>query len=409
MVYTDECLAVDVVREWLHSLPDSVDVERNEWDKYYIVSIPFTEEMAEMIKSSASDEEKVIFYKERIANLPKKEKFEFYLERTREIEEVYKEISAMFALEESNPSIVKQKTMEFIEKVALLKLTGKGLLDVVRFIERRLGQGSFKELAEKFGKFKEYEKSSNKFPFDINNLKDSDISSQHKKGKFFESDKLPNKVIRVENFEELLEKHGGKIEIPKLVEIAKKLYREFEDKYGISVPAEFFIGKNREGDDVVYSITDKINGKNFGEIENSNEIISKVEVLYTSVARYLLDKSKEGGLYLWDICGESQYNYGKKVGDEGDKIYLIDTDIWLNNSRTGMYLVVYWLTRHMSGAEMDFNTKFTEARDYIKQFISQPLPDNMSEDDMKNAEGIRSFLNNKKSDYNPESAIPNFE
>ncbi len=146
-----------------------------------------------------------------------------------------------------------------------------------------------------------------------------------------------------------------------------------------------------------------------GEIKKSEEITEKVKALYTAVVRYFLDKSKEGGLYLWDICGESQYIYGKKVDDTEDKIYLIDTDIWLNNSKTGIYLVVYWLTRHMSGAEMDFNTKFVEAREYIQQFISQPLPDNMSEDDMKNVEGIRSFLDNEKSDYNPESAIPNFE
>ncbi len=250
---------------------------------------------------------------------------------------------------------------------------------------------------------------NNEFLFDVNDLKDSDISKHHKRGKFFESDKLPNKIIRAEDFEELFDKHGSKIEISELVEIAKRLYKELEEKYGILVPAEFFLGKDKLGNNVVYSVADKIEGQHLGEIEKSKEVIEKVEALYTSVARYFLDKSKEGGLYLWDICGESQYIYGKKVGDEGDKIYLIDTDIWLNNSRTGMYLVVYWLTRHMSGAEMDFNTKFTEARDYIKQFISQPLPDNMSKDDMKNVGGIRSFLNNEKSDYNPESAIPNFE
>jgi hypothetical protein len=114
-------------------------------------------------------------------------------------------------------------------------------------------------------------------------------------------------------------------------------------------------------------------------------------------------------LYLWDICGGTQYIYGKKAGDTEEKIYLVDTDIWLNNSRKGMYLVVYWLTRHMSDAEEHSNTKFVDARSYIEQFVSQPFPDDMSKSDMKNIDGIRNFLNGGKSSYNPKSGIPNFE
>lgn len=243
-------------------------------------------------------------------------------------------------------------------------------------------------------------------PFDVINLIDSEISSDHK---FFESSDRPNKIIRVEDGKELIKKHKGKFELIELVEEAKKLYTELEEKYGIIVPAEFFIGKDKTGNDVIYSVVDKIEGKRFEDIEKTDEDIKKVEALYTSVAKYLLDKFKEGGLYLWDICGESQYIYGKKVGEDEDKIYLIDTDIWLNNSKNSMYLVVYWLTRHISGEEKHFNTQFSEARDCIQEFVNQPLPDNIKENDMENITGIKEFLENKKSNYNPKSAIPDFE
>ncbi|MFA7252457.1 MAG: hypothetical protein WC027_01225 [Candidatus Paceibacterota bacterium] len=152
-VYTDECLAVDAVRGWLHSLPDSVGLDKTEWDKYYIISIPFAEEIAGVIRSDISTEEKIEFYRKKIGSLSPKDKWNYYLERTREIEVVNREIREMFAKEDPNPSIIGQKTMEFIEKVAMLKLTGSGFLDIVRFIERRLGRGAFKNLAEKFGRF----------------------------------------------------------------------------------------------------------------------------------------------------------------------------------------------------------------------------------------------------------------
>ena len=217
----------------------------------------------------------------------------------------------------------------------------------------------------------------------INNL-----NEVKKYEKFFELKDEPNKVIRVESSGELNRKHKGKFELAELVEIAKGLYKELQEKYGINVPADFFIGKDKKEKDVAYSVVDKIEGKHLGEVDKSEEISKKVEKLYTSVTKYFLDKSKEDGLYLWDICGPSQYVYGKKPGDREEEIYLVDTDIWLNNSKTGMYLVVYWLTRHMSGQENKIGIQFNEARNNIKQFIEQPLPKNISATDIKNIDGI---------------------
>ena len=197
--------------------------------------------------------------------------------------------------------------------------------------------------------------------------------------------------------------------IPELVEIAKKLYQELEEKYNILVPVDFTISKYGDGKDVVCSITNKIEGKHLGEINKSEEFLSKTEKLYASIAKYFLDKFREGGLYVWDLNGESQYVYGKKLGDKEDKIYLIDTDIWLSKNKNDMYLSVYWLVRHMSWLEHQLDVKFQEARSYINEFINQPLPEKVDESVEKNLDGIKKIMNDEKSEYNPESAIPRFE
>jgi|GEM_PF-4913746 len=155
-IYGDECLANDVIRDWLHGLPDSFGINKTEWDAYYIVSIPFAEQIAKVIKSYVSVEEKVNFYREKIGYISIEDRREFYLERTDEMSDVYTEISAMLAPEESDPETLKKKSLEFIDKLVMLKLTGKGFWDVVRFVEKRLGPGSFKEFAVNFGRFERY-------------------------------------------------------------------------------------------------------------------------------------------------------------------------------------------------------------------------------------------------------------
>lgn len=246
----------------------------------------------------------------------------------------------------------------------------------------------------------------NEIPF--RNLVDSDILER-----FSEIENNPNKVIRKESFDELNERYNNKIEIIELTKVAKRLFDELAGKYNILVAADFLIGKNKEGGKVVYSIVDKIDGGNLEEVELSTETATKAEVLYASVAKYFFDKSHEGGLYLCDINNPSQYVYGRKNGEQEDKIYLIDTDIYISNSRAGMYLVVNWLTRHMSGVEKHFKIKFEKAREYIRQFVEQPLPEEITDFEKdsanKNISEIKKFLNNEKFGANPNSAIPTFE
>jgi hypothetical protein len=156
LVYSNERLAVDTIRKWLHGLPDSVDLDKKEWDKYYIVSIPSAEEVAEVINSNVSAEEKIEFYKKKVADITEEEKSEYYLERTGELEDMLTEINSMFAAKDPGRIIDWDETLDFVNKIISLKLTGKGFLDIVRLIESKLGSGSFKKLAEKFKKTDSY-------------------------------------------------------------------------------------------------------------------------------------------------------------------------------------------------------------------------------------------------------------
>ena len=248
-------------------------------------------------------------------------------------------------------------------------------------------------------------------PFTADSLIESEISNNHKgSGKLNELPENPDKIVRAESFEEIEKRFSGKLNIFELAEITKKLFSELEEKYGISVPATFYIGADKRGNKVIYSVVDKISGKHLGEMENSKEAKKQVSDLYSSVAEYFLDKSKEKGTYLWDTSAPSQYIYGTKPNEQKEKIYLVDTDARISNSPVDMYLAVEWLTRHMSGLEEKFGSKFEEARKYVNQFAAEPLPEKISDSErkkvLKNIDAIKSFLDNKKLGPEPEIATP---
>ncbi|MEK7579195.1 MAG: hypothetical protein AAB460_01535 [Patescibacteria group bacterium] len=243
---------------------------------------------------------------------------------------------------------------------------------------------------------------------------DSEVSEDHKgSGKLTEIENNPNKVIRRESLDALRTRYKNKIEIVELVRIAKTLFEELETKYGIEAPVDFIIGVDAPGNGVVYSIVDKIDGEGLGVLGDSSEALSQIQDLYASVARYYLDKLRDGGFYLNDIANEAQYVYGKKPGTEKNKIYLVDTDIYFNESSVKMYTTVVWLTRHIKEHEKNLGIVFESAREYLQQFVNQPLPDKMSSEEKirvtKNIEGIQKFLNHEKLGEGPIPAIPDFD
>lgn len=245
-------------------------------------------------------------------------------------------------------------------------------------------------------------------------LKDNKLSEIYSSDKFKEVESNPDKIVRIESFELLNDRYKNKIEPIELVKIANKLHAELETEYGIPVPADFLIGKDEKGDGVVYSVVDKIDGKNLWnkDIEISEEVITQIQKTYGSIAKYFFDKLCSGGFYLTDINGGGQYVFGKKKRDSENKIYFIDTDIYINNSNVAIYTVVEWLTIHMSSLESKFNTKFDKAHEYINRFINQPLPEGINDSEKEkinnNIIGIKKYLSGERIGQGPTPAIPPF-
>ena len=207
-------------------------------------------------------------------------------------------------------------------------------------------------------------------------LVESDISSVHKgRGKLFEIRDNPDKIVRMESFKSLEKRYKGAVDPVAVAELGQKLYAEFERDYGIVVPVEFVVGKDKSDEDVIYGIADKIDGKDLDKIESIPELTKQVEMLYAKIARYYLDKlPEEDALYLADINSASQYVYGKRKGDQEPHIYLVDADLYIRDGKVALYNVILWFFRHMSAVEKKFGKQFVEARATLRQILDLPLP-----------------------------------
>ncbi|MDE2188650.1 MAG: hypothetical protein KGJ35_02905 [Patescibacteria group bacterium] len=233
---------------------------------------------------------------------------------------------------------------------------------------------------EKFGQKAENPAEETNFS---DHLIESNISPVHKGiGKLFEIKDNPDKIVRMESFEDLEDRYKGQVDPIVVAELGQKLYGELSDTYGINAPVEFVIGKDQENKDVVYAIVDKIEGKDLDKIDATSELTEKVEKLYESIAQYYLDKfslDEEVGLYLADINSVSQYVYGKKKSDKEPNIYLVDTDLYIRDGKVALCNVVLWLYRHMVSVEKKFGKKFDHAREIIQKILDTPLSDKLDE------------------------------
>lgn len=142
---------------------------------------------------------------------------------------------------------------------------------------------------------------------------------------------------------------------------------------------EFVVGKNSEGQNSVFGIADKIDGKDLSVIEITRDTVSRVEEIYAKIARYYFAKLYKDGPYLADISGPTQYVYGKRRGSEVNDIYLVDADLYFRSEKAALYNMVLWLVRLMSATERRFGARFAQAREIIQHFLDAPLPGGLSE------------------------------
>jgi hypothetical protein len=247
--------------------------------------------------------------------------------------------------------------------------------------------------------------TENQIPFK-GDLVDSDVSETHKgAGKLMELENNPNKIIRVISFESLEQKYQGRYSPIKIASFGRKLYKELESNYGISVPVEYVAGKDENGNKIIYGITDRITGKDLSKIEATAESAEQVEKLYISISEYYLDKSSklaQGEMYLSDINDASSYIYGTIANNEKPRIFFVDTDLYFRDDKISFYYVVAWLVRHMRSQENKFNKQFCTARANIEKILSSPLPDGLQDAEKKEINKAiaeaKNFLEGKFSD-----------
>lgn len=222
----------------------------------------------------------------------------------------------------------------------------------------------------------------------------------------FKSDS--NFVVREIRLVELENEYRGKLNRDysaiELAELGKELFAELQDKYGINVPAKFFLSKDSEQS--LFSIVDKI--EPVVPTQEENEMIAqKFYQLYESLSQYYLDKLRTHEAFLTDVNGITQYVYGMSFAKSNEaKIYLVDTDIYLDDRTESLLTVVYWLARHVSGIEKDtqmIRTIRTFIDEYEKSFIQ------IDDKNIKRLEQLRKFLLGQYFDDEILPAIPTFE
>lgn len=239
----------------------------------------------------------------------------------------------------------------------------------------------------------------NEIPFKDNIVR-SNIAKNHcRKRNFFEFEHNSDQIIRTESFNDLKKRYGEEANPIITVELGNRLYKELEDVYGIIVPVKYVVSKDREGQEVVYGVTDKIEGESLDRVKITPELVKKMKELCEKIALYYLSKTSDGGRYLADIANASQYVYGTKRGNDGElDIYLIDTDLYMREGIVALYNIVLWFSRHMISMERRCRERFDGARSIIEKILNKPFPENLPQEKLSNISAIirkiRGYLDN---------------
>jgi hypothetical protein len=110
-----------------------------------------------------------------------------------------------------------------------------------------------------------------------------------------------------------------------------RLFAELEEKYGIPVPAHFFMGEDEEKRPTLFIMTEKVEGVDFNELTNEEKEGFRMEDEKTlrALLTYYKDKFNSGEEFLVDVGNTGQYMYGTLKGEDVPRLYLVDTDPYL--------------------------------------------------------------------------------
>lgn len=184
----------------------------------------------------------------------------------------------------------------------------------------------------------------------------------------------PDKLVRSVDF------HFGEPDTNIAMERCRKARELFDElkKYGVRLPnPEFVLGRTPSGKIRIYTVVDKIYGKELLRLnkEEIQRLADELDSLFTALIAYYEDKYEHGGDFLADITERKQFMYGHKIGEEKQFLYLVDVDpfYYTDNGDTAsrghqLEKIATDIHAEINAAEHGENIKLENARREIINF-----------------------------------------
>lgn len=217
------------------------------------------------------------------------------------------------------------------------------------------------------------QEQENRVPFS-GELKMADLGRQVSREAIRELESRPDLLIRKDD----LDRYAEKEQAPEVYKNSERLFAELHEKYGVAVPRmQFVIGKDERGVETLFTITQRVEGENVGDILDAGkkdaEFKNKLEEVYINFARYFEDKYKSGKELLWDFHN-AQFVYGKLKGDKENNIYMVDLDPVFGREGDARQNFINNLSGMIRDAEIRLGVKLLKAREKFKKMFGAMSP-----------------------------------
>lgn len=105
------------------------------------------------------------------------------------------------------------------------------------------------------------------------------------------------------------------------------IFHKLESEYGIAVPKhEIVVGKNQYGVETIFTVVEKISGKNMSEpAVLTPDDASNGDDFFCGMIRSFKDVYKNGGDWWWDFYPR-QIVYGHRSGEDINRLYIVDIE-----------------------------------------------------------------------------------
>ncbi len=105
------------------------------------------------------------------------------------------------------------------------------------------------------------------------------------------------------------------------------MFARLRDEYGLRVVStETRRERNKEGEEAVFTVVEKIDGENVAKAESLPEgAKGELEETYRSLVRHYADAWRQKRKF-WSDCRSDQFVYGNRVGEDAKHFVIVDVD-----------------------------------------------------------------------------------